>query len=108
MLVHNSKNILSLKWRSTTEHFVEHHTNRINIRASRTPFALELFWGHIIGRANSTGKATPGHATRTFEQSNTKINDFDVTVLLHHDVLRLDITVKDTVFMAVDQRVTNL
>src|SRR5437660_709315 len=108
MLVHNSEDILSLKWCSTTEHFIEHHANSINIGTSCTTLALELFWGHIIRRADGTGKAAPGHASRTLEQSDTEINDFNITVLLDHDVLRLDITVKDTMFMAVDQCITNL
>src|SRR5579859_8055373 len=54
VLVHNGKDILSLKRRLTTEHFIEHHTDSINIRGGRTPLALELFRGHIIGRAHGT------------------------------------------------------
>src|SRR6266566_7459154 len=55
MLVHNSKDILSLERRMTTEHFIQHHTGSINIGASHTALALELFRGHIIGRANCFG-----------------------------------------------------
>ena len=43
MLVHNSKDILTLKWCTTTEHFIQHHTDSINIRTSHSTLALELF-----------------------------------------------------------------
>src|SRR5713226_5717930 len=49
VLVHNCKDILPLKRRMTTEHFIQHHTYSINIRASHTTLALELFRGHITG-----------------------------------------------------------
>src|SRR5438128_2639026 len=43
-LVHNSKNILSLKRRTTTEHFIQHYTNCVNISVCGTALAFELFW----------------------------------------------------------------
>src|SRR5450759_194437 len=39
VLVHDSKDILALKRRMTTEHFIQYHTNSINIRANHTTFA---------------------------------------------------------------------
>src|SRR5579859_5262707 len=67
MLVHNRKDILSLKRRMAAEHFIQHHTDGINIRANHTTLAPELFRGHIIRRAYCLGETSPGHAPRTFE-----------------------------------------
>src|SRR3989442_15576988 len=108
MQVHNGKDIFSLKWRTTTEHFVQDHTDRVDIGAGKTTLTFQLFWGHIVRRSHRTRKTTPGHTARTLQQSNTKINNFDIAIILDHDILRFNVAMKYPMLMAILQGITKL
>src|SRR5437660_1201498 len=101
MLIHDSKGTLSLEWRAPTEHFVKNDPHGIDVRTSHTTFTLQLFRRHIIGSAHCTSQTTPCDPASPFQQSNTKIDNFDVAIILDHNILRLDIAVKYAMFMTV-------
>ena len=54
MLIHHREHVLTFKWRAAAQHFVEHHTNRVDIGACRAALAPQLLRGHIIRCPNRT------------------------------------------------------
>src|SRR5690349_7059624 len=101
MQIHDGEYVLALKRGTTTEHLVKHYTNRIDVGTRGAALTTQLLRRHIIRGAVSTRQTTPCHTPRTFKEGKAEIDNFDVSIFQDHDILGLDIAMKNALLVTI-------
>src|SRR5947209_17343841 len=104
MLADDGESIGLLKGRSPTEQFVEQHSNRVDIRLDRARFPSPSLGCRVVRGTDRREAASPGRAAFLFQQqSDAKVEEFDLPGLRQHDVFWFDVAMDHPVCMDVDQ-----
>ena len=99
--LHNSYGYctLSLKRKLAGKHFVKHNTYRINISLFVGLFSPCLLGADVMNRAYSL--IGYGALVATCKTGDTEVGNLNCTVRQNHDILRLNVTVNDTLIVSV-------
>ena len=110
MLHHDIVGAVSRKWRLSSRKFIEHATERIDIRGLRDIRSRRLFGRHIPGRAERLTRH--GQFCAVCKRRKAEIQDFHkmrIAILLcDHDVVGLEVAVYDVHRMRLGERIQNL
>ena len=106
VLNRNGNGAVTFKRKPIRQHFVEHHTSGINIRARICMTAFGLLGRNIMHRTK--GFLGQRIFCRGYQAGNSKICYFDAAVPQDHDIMGFNIPMDDTAAMGMAQPLHNL
>ena len=94
------------------EHFVEHHAQRVDVRAVvHVCGLLDLLRRHVVRRAHDlpvAGERGVAAASRPEDLGDAEVGDLHPALLVEQDVLRLDVAVDDAFVVRELERLADL
>src|SRR5581483_7899986 len=86
------------------QELVEHHAEGVDVTALVTPVPLDLLRAHVVGGAEALAQVAPREPARSPQQGGAEVEDLERAVVLHQDVLRLEVAMDDAAIVEVDER----
>ena len=108
LFVGNRYGVFASKRSNSTEHFIHHDAERVNVAALIGRYTLSLFGGEVCCRAHDcTGLRETLFNSRTKCTGNTKVSDFHLTCCTDKNVARFNIAVDHAIVVRRNQRRRN-
>src|SRR5690348_15506485 len=108
MLIEPFECFIASKGRAPSDHFIQDHTEGINITPSVATLPSQFLRRDVRGASQQLCEVREGQSLRTFFRCDTEINEFDLIRLVHQDVLGTQVSMNYAVPMNVFERVTNV
>lgn len=89
---HQYLSVAVKEWSDSDKHLVEEDTNSPPIDSHIVTSVIDHLWSQILGSTTVRGS----NLTWLKHFSKTIVNNFDVSILVHHDILKFQVTMHDT------------